>query len=84
MLVYTGGGYGGFLPGVPARDLSDDEVDAYGGESKLLGTGLYARVGDAKPARKPRGVIDLNDGVSNDEARLAGQALRAERDEKGK
>lgn len=44
MLRYTGGGYGGFLPGVPARDLSDEEVEALGGEKALLKTGLYEKL----------------------------------------
>ena len=44
MLRYTGGGYGGWLPGVPARDLNDDEVEELGGMDALLATGLYERV----------------------------------------
>lgn len=35
-LHYTGAGVGAFFPGVPARDLADDEVAALGGEEKLL------------------------------------------------
>ena len=42
-LKYTGGGYGGFVGNVPARDLTDDEVKAHGGEESLLATGLYER-----------------------------------------
>ena len=38
-LVYRGGG---FIPGVPARDLSPDEVKQHG-ESSLLASGLYMR-----------------------------------------
>lgn len=41
VLVYTGGGHGGMLPGVPARDLTDEETEAYGGARYLVGTGLY-------------------------------------------
>jgi len=33
----------GFLPGAPARDLSDDEVKEYGGVRLLIGTGLYIK-----------------------------------------
>lgn len=40
-LIYTGGGFGGGLPGIPARDLSAEEVKQYGGKTELLGTGLY-------------------------------------------
>lgn len=40
-LRYTGRGCGAFLDGVPARDLSPDEVDKYGGLAALLSTGLY-------------------------------------------
>ena len=32
------------LPGIPARDLSDDEVAQYGGEAALLASGLFERV----------------------------------------
>lgn len=39
MMTYIGDG---FLPGVPARDLSEDEVAAYGGAEALLACGLYA------------------------------------------
>ena len=40
MLKYNGNG---FLPGIPARDLTDDEVKELGGEKKLLATGLYSK-----------------------------------------
>jgi hypothetical protein len=53
MLIYTGGGYGGFLPDIPARDLNDEEVKAHGGEAKLLATGLYSKE-QAKPVPKPK------------------------------
>lgn len=42
-LIWTGGGFGGALPGIPARDLSAAEVKQHGGESKLVGSGLYER-----------------------------------------
>jgi hypothetical protein len=35
---------GGFLPGIPARDLTADEVEQNGGREWLLSTGLYAEV----------------------------------------
>jgi hypothetical protein len=40
MLKYIGNG---FIPGIPARDLSDDEVKKHGGVKLLLSTGLYAK-----------------------------------------
>ncbi len=40
-------GHGDWLAGVPARDLSDDEVALYGGAEALLKSGLYA-LEDAK------------------------------------
>jgi len=40
MLKYTGNG---FIPGVPARDLTEDEVKQYG-RARLLRTGLYSEV----------------------------------------
>lgn len=44
-LNYVGGG---FLPGVPARDLTDEEVEEHGGERALLKSGLYE-----KESKKP-------------------------------
>ena len=41
MLKYKGNGA---LVGVPARDLTDEEVEAYGGERVLLASGLYEKV----------------------------------------
>jgi len=40
MLKYIGDG---FIPGIPARDLSAEEVKQYGGEKYLLSTGLYEK-----------------------------------------
>lgn len=40
-LSYTGGGHGGSLPGIPARDLSAEEVQRYGGAKALVKSGLY-------------------------------------------
>ncbi len=85
MLIYTGGMFGGSMAGIPARDLSDEEVQRHGGEAMLLATGLYTRAGATLQPKKPQtthGQIDLRDGVSDDEARLAGQTLAA-RKEKG-
>jgi hypothetical protein len=50
MLTYTGDGTA--LDGIPARDLSDEEVKNAGGEEVLVNTGLYARP-KKKPAPKP-------------------------------
>ncbi len=44
----------GFLFGVPARDLTAKEVDDYGGEEKLLATGLYEKVEDKKETENKR------------------------------
>jgi hypothetical protein len=45
MLKWIGYVHGAeWLPGIPARDLSDDEVEQYGGEAGLLATGLYEPV----------------------------------------
>lgn len=41
VLRYRGAG---FVLGVPARDLTDEEVKAAGGEKALLATGLYEAV----------------------------------------
>lgn len=40
----------GFLPGVPARDLTEDEVKEFGGLKVLLASGLYEKAEDEKPA----------------------------------
>ena len=45
MLIYIGKG---FLNGLPARNLTDDEVEALGGEKVLLATGLYKKPGIEK------------------------------------
>ncbi len=42
MLKYRG--QGNCLAGIPARDLSDAEVEEHGGERFLLSTGLYEKV----------------------------------------
>jgi hypothetical protein len=31
------------LPGIPGRDLTDKEIKKYGGETRLLETGLWIR-----------------------------------------
>ncbi len=64
MLKYIGQG---FLPGVPARDLSDDEVEQCGGEEALIASGLY---------EIPR-VIEIQV-----EARLEGKRDRTRREDK--
>jgi len=40
MLKYNGGGFGGSIPNIPARDLTDEEVLMFGKELLLL-CGLY-------------------------------------------
>ena len=49
-LKYKGGG---FFVGIPARDLTDEEVKKYGGEAYLLTLGLYER-SEPKAARKTK------------------------------
>jgi hypothetical protein len=49
-LRYTGGGYRGWLPNIPARDLTLAEVEQYGGQEQLLKTGLYALPDESAPA----------------------------------
>ena len=51
-LHYTGGGYGGAIGGIPARDLTEQEVNELGGAQQLIATGLYE---DVKPVEeKPK------------------------------
>ncbi|RPI96979.1 MAG: hypothetical protein EHM39_10280 [Chloroflexi bacterium] len=44
------------LPGVPARDLSADEARRYGGERRLIATGLYRR--ETLKAEEAKGETD--------------------------
>jgi hypothetical protein len=46
MLKYVGKS---FIPGIPARDLTDEEVKQYGGETKLVATGLYKKARKNNP-----------------------------------
>ena len=46
MLKYIGKG---FFPGIPAKDLTDEEVTQFGGEEYLVGTGLYIPAKKAPP-----------------------------------
>ena len=48
MLRYIGNG---FLKGVPARDLTDDEAKQYG-EKRLLSSGLYQKPKETKQTKK--------------------------------
>lgn len=50
MLKYTGSG---FIPGIPARDLSTKEVEKFGGEAVLIASGCYSNKGArAEPKEK--------------------------------
>jgi len=51
----------GFLYGIPARDLSDEEVEKYGGLVYLVGTGLYELVEEKKVPAKKQEEKDLED-----------------------
>ena len=56
-LRYTGGGTGGFLPDVPARDLSSEEIQERGLDAAaLLASGLYEPV-----VLLPRGKSEKHD-----------------------
>lgn len=50
MLKYVGQGTS--WPGVPARDLTEEEVEQYGGERVLLAVGLWEKPKLPKPAKK--------------------------------
>lgn len=51
-LRYVGNGW---LPGVPGRDLTEDEVKTHGGLRELKASGLYADV--EQPAAKTPGKV---------------------------
>lgn len=55
-LKYTGGGYGGSLPGIPARDLSEEEAILHGGVGALLRTGLYEKEKESPPLKSEKSV----------------------------
>lgn len=40
------------LPGIPARDLSSEEVAAHGGEAFLLSSGIYKKAKSAPSSTK--------------------------------
>jgi len=48
------------LAGVPARDLTDEEVEAYGGEKMLLASGLYEK-------ERPQPVSTSKPKISDDQ-----------------
>lgn len=52
-LIYIGDG--SFLPGVPARDLSDEEVAAHGGVRELTASGLYEKPAEDEKRAAPAG-----------------------------
>lgn len=47
----------GFYVKVPARDLSAEEVQKYGGREFLLSLGLYEEVEAPKPKTKPKAKV---------------------------
>lgn len=47
-------GSGAILPGVPARDLTKEEVREHGGIAELVRTGLYERVATKEQADEPK------------------------------
>ena len=57
-LIYIGAG---IIPGIPGRDLSDEEVEKHGGVDWLVATGLWKV---EKPKRKTK-ANEVNDGERN-------------------
>ena len=49
MLKFIGNG---FIPGIPARDLTDEEVKKYGGEKLLISKGLWEKPKPKKEKKK--------------------------------
>ena len=50
-LIYIGTSW---LPGVPARDLTADEVKNYGGKEILIASGNYKEPTVIKPTQTPK------------------------------
>lgn len=61
-LKYTGGGFGGSWPGIPARDLTPAEVEKYGRET-ILETGLYVEIKKTAP---PEDELEAGDPPAED------------------
>ena len=51
-LKYVGNGA---IPGIPARDLTAEEVKKYGGEKFLVGTGQYKATSPKQSEKKDGG-----------------------------
>ena len=56
----------GFYVGVPARDLSAEEVEMHG-KAFLLALGLFEEVKQPKPKRVNKAMIEVEDEKSEDE-----------------
>jgi hypothetical protein len=56
----------GFYVGVPAKDLTAEEVERYG-KSFLLALGLYEEVEQPKPKRVNKSMLPAEDQTSEDE-----------------
>ena len=59
----------GFVPGIPARDLSPDEVEAYGGAEALRRCGLWNIVEDEGEEETPSPTLpraDAGEGVEQE------------------
>lgn len=52
----------GFFPGIPARDLTDEEVKKYGGVKFLVGLGCYE-----KPAKKKKLEVEKEEIIEEGE-----------------
>lgn len=51
-----------FIPGIPARDLTEEEVEKYGGVDFLLATGLYQQVEEKAPHDKALRKYEVKNG----------------------
>lgn len=52
----------GFVPGIPARDLDDDEVERHGGAEALEATGLYRHEVKAyRPRRENKALVPVEE-----------------------
>lgn len=51
-VIYTGGGFGGTRQGLPAKNLTAQEVEQRGGIDFVLSTGLYELVESSEEEEK--------------------------------
>lgn len=71
MYTYNGGGY---IPGIPARDLSDEEVEALG-RKKVEASGLYKKERKSRETARQPEAQPSGEATVRDETPVMGDGL---------